>query len=68
MQKITLSVSGMSCQGCADSLSRLFDKEAGISENAVSYDDSAAKLTFDPAKVSENRISEIVTAAGFAVQ
>jgi len=68
MKNITLSVSGMSCQGCADSLGRLFVKEPGITTASVSFDESAAALEFDPAKVTEARLSEIVEAAGFSVQ
>ena len=68
MENITLSVSGMSCQGCADSLGRLFDKEPGITNASVSFDESAAALEFDPEKVTEARLSEIVETAGFSVQ
>jgi len=67
MKNITLSVSGMSCQGCADSLGRLFDNEPGITNASVSFDESAAALEFDPEKVTKARLSEIVEAAGFSV-
>ncbi len=68
MEKITLSVTGMSCQGCADGLSRLFDKEPGIAKALVSFDESVAALEFDPAKVTKARLSKIVEAAGFSIQ
>ena len=68
MANITLSVTGMSCQGCADSLSRLFDKEPGIYSSSVSFEKGAAAVEFDDAKVTEARLSGIVEAAGFSVQ
>lgn len=68
MEQVKLTVSGMSCQGCADSLNRLFKEEPGISDSAVSFDDKAASVTFDPEQVSQARLGEIVEAAGFSVQ
>ena len=68
MEKITLSVTGMSCQGCADSLARLFDKEPGISSVSVSYEKSSAELEVDAATVEQSRLSEIVEKAGFSIQ
>ena len=68
MTTIKLNVAGMSCQGCADSLARRFNQESGISDASVSFDKKAAEVTFNPEEVSEARLNEIVTAAGFAVQ
>ena len=67
MENVKLSISGMACQGCADSLTRLFDKEPGVSSASVSFESSLAEITFDPAKVSETRLSEIVRGAGFGL-
>lgn len=68
MTDTTISISGMSCQGCADSLSRVFEKEDGILKNSVSFEASAADILYDPSKISELRLAEIVEAAGFSVQ
>lgn len=67
MTQVKLSVNGMACQGCADSLGRLFSEEPGISVASVSYEDEAATIDFDPNRVSEARLAEIVEAAGFTV-
>ncbi len=68
IKKITLSISGMSCQGCADSLDRLFGQESGIANAAVSFEKCIAELEFDPIIVTEGRLCEIVTKAGFSVR
>ena len=67
MTQVKLSVNGMACQGCADSLGRLFSDEPGISVASVSYEDKAATIDFDPDKVSEALLEEIVETAGFSL-
>lgn len=57
----------MSCQGCADSLKGLFDKEPGVHSANVSFDTTIAELEFDPDSVTLARLSEIVAKAGFEV-
>lgn len=68
MTTIKLNVTGMSCQGCADSLARRLIQESGISDAFVSFDKKAAEVTFNPEEVSEARLNEIVAASGFAIQ
>jgi len=68
VENSTLTISGISCQGCADSLCRLFDKEPGISSASVSFEKSAAELKIDSDHIQKSRLSEIVEAAGFTVQ
>ncbi len=68
METIKISVDGMSCQGCADSLTRLFDKEPGVNEASVSFDTERAEVLFDPSRVSASRLTELVNKAGFQVK
>ncbi len=67
MTKLTLAVGGMSCDGCASSLKRLFEAEPGIRLAEVSHPNASAKVEFDEKAVSEARIAEIVSKAGFEV-
>jgi len=66
MRSTKLIITGMACQGCADSLTRLFDKEPGITGASVSYELSAADIEFDPDQVNVERLREIVEVAGFS--
>ena len=67
MERIKISVEGMSCQGCADSLTRLFEKEPGVNEASVSFDSKQVDVLFEPSQVSATRFTEIVNNAGFQV-
>jgi len=67
MTSVTLSISGMTCGGCADSLLRLFNQEAGVVAASVSHENAKADVDFDPDQVSKQRLSEIVEKAGFLV-
>lgn len=68
MATIKLPITGMACQGCADSLARLFGKETGVKSAAVSFDLSAAEIEFDTDQVNVERLTEIVNGAGFGTQ
>ncbi len=67
MESLTLSVSGMSCQGCANSLTRLFTEQPGVAEVAVSFEAGTAAINYEPDQVAPPRLSEIVVEAGFEV-
>lgn len=67
MEQITLTVSGMSCQGCADSLSRAFVREEGVSTAAVSFETSKAEVNYHADKITPEQLNEIVETAGFSV-
>lgn len=67
MESISLSVSGMSCQGCANSLTRLFTQQPGIADVTVSFEAGTAAIKYDPDQVALPRLSEIVVEAGFKV-
>ena len=67
METRKILVSGMKCEGCADSLARLFENEPGVSKVTVSYPLATADLTYDPDQVTTDRLSEIVKGAGFEI-
>lgn len=67
MTTLKLSVSGMSCQGCADSLKRAFENDLGISGSSISFEKKSAIVDFDSEKVSRGRLVDIVETAGFSV-
>ncbi len=67
VEPIKISIDGMACQGCADSLSGLFQKEPGINKVSVSFDTKEADIEFEPSQISTSRCTEIVKDAGFEV-
>ncbi len=67
MESLTLSVSGMSCQGCANGLTRLFTEQAGVADVSVSFEAGTAAIKYDPNQVAQPRLAEIVVEAGFEI-
>ncbi len=68
METLKLSVSGMSCQGCADGLARRLGAEPGVELVEVSFERKSAKVDIDPARIDQLRLIEIVTDAGFTAE
>lgn len=68
MSAIKLSIEGMSCQGCADGLTRRLSSEPGISKAEVSFETKTADVEYDTGLLTEARLSEVVEKAGFSIQ
>ena len=67
MTTTTLEIDGMCCDGCATRLQPLLSKVPGVREVSVSFADGAARLTFNPQAVNEDRLIEVIELAGFSV-
>lgn len=67
MKTLVLSVSGMHCTGCADTIRSLLGLEDGVVTAVVSYEDGTARILYDPATTDAARLSEIIEQAGFSV-
>ncbi len=67
MRTLTMKIDGMHCDGCADRIHSLLEKETGIRTAEVSYGDANANVTFNEHATSADRITEIVERAGFSV-
>jgi copper chaperone len=65
METVKYKVDGMTCGGCSGSLERLLNELDGVSQAKASHEDNSCEVTFDPAKVSDEKIAEIVDKAGF---
>ena len=65
METRTYKVEGMTCGGCTSSLERLLNAEEGVEKASASHEQNNCTITFDPEKLSEQRIAEIVDQAGF---
>ena len=65
MQTITLSVSGMTCTGCARSAAGALRKQNGVASAEVSLETGKAQIEFDPAQVSVAQLKAALEAAGY---
>jgi copper chaperone CopZ len=65
METKTYHIDGMTCGGCTSSLEKLLLQEQGITSASASHQDNTCRVTLDPAAVSDDRVAEITTRAGF---
>lgn len=62
---VTLSVSGMSCPGCAITVKKSLTRVEGVSDAKVSFEKSEALVTFDDAKTSVDALLKATGNAGY---
>ena len=68
MQSIELSVTGMTCVGCAQSIKRTLDSTAGIESSQLSFPSGRLAVTFDPARIESRAIVDEIRQSGFDAQ
>ena len=56
----TLGVEGMTCGACATSVGVVLKKLDGVAKAKVSLDDKRAVVTYDPAKVTPEKMVETI--------
>ncbi|MEE8421386.1 MAG: cation transporter, partial [Dehalococcoidia bacterium] len=54
--KLLLSVTGMTCDGCAQTVQSALEREEGVEGAAVSWEPGTAEIAYDPATIDEERI------------
>lgn len=65
METITLKVSGMTCMGCVNSVTRVLKAAPGVSQASVSLDPPQAVVEFDAAHTTPAQLRQIVEDAGY---
>lgn len=68
MEKNTLSVNGMSCGHCVNSIEGAVGNLEGVSTVKVHLTDGKVDVAFDPSKVSLDQIKETIDAQGYEVE
>ncbi len=65
LQTVTLDLTGMTCQGCADAIHGALARHEGVVRDSVSLADSVATVTFDPEQVDVPGLVKIVGDLGY---
>ena len=65
METTTIKVSGMTCQGCVRSVTRVLQAVPGVEAVAVSLEKGEAELRYDPARAGTPEFRKAVEDAGF---
>jgi copper chaperone len=65
METVRLSIEGMTCTGCVNSVTRVLAALPGVSEADVSLTKARAKVTYDPAKTGVEAMKQAIERAGY---
>jgi copper chaperone CopZ len=64
---LELTVTGMTCGGCEQAITRTLTRLEGVSAARATHQANHVSVTFDPATVSPADIKERIVALGYAV-
>lgn len=62
---VHLKITGMDCAMCTDVLHKRLSQTNGIIKEGISYSDGSAIITYDPAKITIEKIIKIIKDAGY---
>ena len=65
---VTFAIEGMSCGGCATSISEALRRVEGVLGADVSYDERRATVEYDSDRVSQDRLMEVIRDLGYRVE
>jgi copper chaperone len=63
----TFKIEGMRCDGCAETIKALLDKEQGVQIADVSFEKGEARVLFDPNATGEHWLIATIQRPGFRV-
>lgn len=64
-ESVTLDIKGMDCATCPVTVKTVLKKQPGVSDVKVDFKKAAAEITFDPGKVTPEKLAQAVTEVGF---
>jgi len=67
MNEITLSVTGMTCGGCVNSVTRVLTALPGVQNAVAPLTPGQARVTYDPARTDRAAMVQAVVDAGFGI-
>lgn len=67
MERISLNVQGMSCQGCVGSVTRVLKAAPGVQDVRVQLSPGRADVSYDPAQTSVDDLKRAIEDAGYGV-
>lgn len=67
MNTLTLTVTGMSCMGCVNSVKKLVSALPGIAEVQVDLASGRVEVTHDPLQSNRQAISQAIVDGGYGV-
>jgi len=68
MESTVIKISGMTCQGCVKSVTRVLSAVPGIADLDVSLDRGEARFDYDPSRAGPPEFRRAVEDAGFELK
>jgi copper chaperone len=67
MEKITLTVKGMTCMGCVKSVKNVLEPIPGVASVDITLDNGEVAIRYDAAKVGLDQFTAAIQDAGYEV-
>lgn len=67
MQRVELTVEGMTCGGCVNSIQNALNGRDGVSNAAADLDSKLVTIDFDPSVIQREGLVQAIEDAGFDV-
>lgn len=64
-QTLLLDIKGMHCSGCATGISAMLKRVDGVTRADVTFEDREARVEYDPARTTPEKIIEAVEKLGY---
>jgi copper chaperone len=67
MEKVTLTVKGMTCMGCVRSVKNVLEPLPGVAAVDITLENGLVEISHDPAKSGEAQFRNAINDAGYEV-
>ncbi len=67
MEKITLTVKGMTCMGCVRSVKTVLEPIPGVASVDITLENGQVAIDYDPAKSGMEQFTNAINDAGYEV-
>lgn len=67
MKSVTLKIDGMHCDGCANTVKAVVQREPGVKTVTVTFEGGEARILYDPTTTDEERLIAAVERPGYRV-
>ncbi|NOX49733.1 MAG: heavy-metal-associated domain-containing protein [Gammaproteobacteria bacterium] len=67
MEKITLNVTGMTCEGCVKGIKSALESYDGVKSSDADLDTGTVLIEFDPGVIQPSAVEQAIVDAGFDI-
>lgn len=66
-QSVTFNIEGMHCTSCAMNIDGELEDTEGVTSAETSYAKSKTVVTYDPTKITEDKLKEVIESLDYSV-